>query len=173
MLCAQGVFSLCRYRGSILVYVCGTTSTTEGRPGRWRLKEDVEDLSDFDEGLGPFGGDWNDKISSVEMARCYMRAWEHAGEGGASLTLYRDIPTSMLLGGATGYPPSGRRSATSGIGDRNTDHRRIVSHRVTSAARGGARRMLKTRRLRASCSPTFSARGTKRALSRTSRLVAG
>ena len=68
--------------------------------GAWTLapEEYVEDLSDFDEGLGLFGGDWNDKISSVEMARCYMRAWEHAAEGGASLTLYRDNPNLHAIG---------------------------------------------------------------------------
>lgn len=61
-------------------------------------EEYVDNLSEFDEGLGIFGGDWNDKISSIQVARCYCRAWEHAYEGGASLTIYRDTPSLGTLG---------------------------------------------------------------------------
>lgn len=68
--------------------------------GSWTLapEEYVDDLTQFDEGLGWFGGDWNDKISSVQMGRCYCYAWEHTHEGGASLTLYEDTPNLHILG---------------------------------------------------------------------------
>ena len=66
--------------------------------GHWTLapEEYVDDLTQWDEGLGLFGGDWNDRISSVQMGRCYCQAWEHTladGEG-ALLTLYEDTPKS-------------------------------------------------------------------------------
>jgi hypothetical protein len=61
-------------------------------------EEYVPDLTEFDEGLGPFDGDWNDKISSVQMARCYMQAWEDINEGGASLTLHQDTPDLHAIG---------------------------------------------------------------------------
>ena len=58
----------------------------------------VPDLTEFDEGLGVFGGDWNDKISSVQMARCYMQAWSDINEGGHTITLYQDTPDLHALG---------------------------------------------------------------------------
>jgi hypothetical protein len=61
-------------------------------------EEYVPDLTEFDEGLGPFDGDWNDKISSVQMGRCYMQAWEDINEGGATLTLHQDTPDLHVLG---------------------------------------------------------------------------
>lgn len=68
--------------------------------GSWTLapEEFVADLSEFDEGLGLFGGDWNDRISSVQMGRCRMQAWEHIDEGGATLFLSGDTPDLHALG---------------------------------------------------------------------------
>jgi hypothetical protein len=66
----------------------------------WTLapEEFVADLSEFDEGLGLFGGDWNDRISSVQMGRCHMQAWEHTEENGATITLTQDTPNLHVLG---------------------------------------------------------------------------
>lgn len=55
-------------------------------------EEYVPDLTEFDEGLGLFGGDWNDKISSIQMGRCSCQLWEDINEGGATITLTRDTP---------------------------------------------------------------------------------
>ena len=62
-------------------------------PDEW-----VPDLTEFDEGLGVFGGDWNDKISSIQMGRCWCEAWEHTNEGGAHLVLWEDTPNLHILG---------------------------------------------------------------------------
>jgi hypothetical protein len=61
-------------------------------------EEYVPDLRDFDEGLGLFGGDWNDRISSVQMGRCYMQAWADINEGGETLTLFQDHPNLHVIG---------------------------------------------------------------------------
>jgi hypothetical protein len=68
----------------------------------WTLapEEYYPDLTEIVGGLGLFGGNWNDKISSVQMARCYCAAWENIeSQGlGASLTLYQDTPNLHILG---------------------------------------------------------------------------
>ena len=57
------------------------------------------DLTEFDNGLGPFDGDWNDKISSVGIrGRCWFRGWEDADWGCDSLILYEDTPDLGRLG---------------------------------------------------------------------------
>lgn len=68
----------------------------------WTLgpEEYYPDLTEITGGLGLFGGDWNDKISSVQMARCYCVAWENIeSQGlGAKLILYQDTPDLHILG---------------------------------------------------------------------------
>jgi hypothetical protein len=58
----------------------------------------VPDLTEFDAGLGLFGGDWNDKISSIQMGRCWCQVWEDINEGGASLTFSVDKPELDSIG---------------------------------------------------------------------------
>jgi hypothetical protein len=41
---------------------------------------------------------WNDKISSIEMGRCYCQAWEHINEQGSSVTFYEDVPELDSIG---------------------------------------------------------------------------
>ncbi|WP_119269359.1 hypothetical protein [Taklimakanibacter deserti] len=60
--------------------------------------EYVDDMMQFDDGLGLFGGDWNDIMSSVLVARCHCVAWEHIHDGGASITFYSDTPNLHELG---------------------------------------------------------------------------
>jgi hypothetical protein len=49
----------------------------------------IPNLKDFHSGLGLFGGNWNDRIVSVDLvAHTKAVAWEHANRGGASLTLF-------------------------------------------------------------------------------------
>jgi hypothetical protein len=62
----------------------------EGDSTSFAPNDYVPDLTEFDAGLGLFGGDWNDKISSIQMGRCWFQGWEDINEGGASLTLYED-----------------------------------------------------------------------------------
>ena len=61
-------------------------------------EEYVDDLTEFDEGLGLFGGDWNDKISSIQLGRCYCEVWEDTSQRGASLILYQDTPNLGAIG---------------------------------------------------------------------------
>lgn len=61
-------------------------------------EEFADDLTEFDEGLGWFEGDWNDKISSVQMGRCYCYAWEDTFWNGASITLSEDTPDLRAIG---------------------------------------------------------------------------
>jgi hypothetical protein len=66
----------------------------------WTLAPDeyVPDLTEFDEGLGIFGGDWNDKISSIQLGRCWCQIWEHTNEQGASLSFFEDKPELDSMG---------------------------------------------------------------------------
>ena len=50
----------------------------------------VDDLTEFDEGLDVFSGDWNDKISSLQMGRCWCQVWEDVSQGGASISFFED-----------------------------------------------------------------------------------
>ena len=45
----------------------------------------------------PFS-DWNDKISSIQMARCWCQAWEDINEGGSSVSFYEDKPQLDSIG---------------------------------------------------------------------------
>ncbi|MCV3208607.1 hypothetical protein OHD62_27035 [Mesorhizobium sp. YC-39] len=61
-------------------------------------EEYVNDLTQFDAGLGWFEGDWNDKISSVQMGRCYCIAWADINQQGDRLILYEDTPNLHIFG---------------------------------------------------------------------------
>lgn len=61
-------------------------------------EEYADDLTRFDAGLGWFEGDWNDKISSVQMGRCYCIAWADINQQGARLVLYEDTPNLHIFG---------------------------------------------------------------------------
>ena len=44
----------------------------------------IRDLRDFDAGLGVFGGNWGDKISSIEVkGHCRWQGWEMRDRGGS------------------------------------------------------------------------------------------
>lgn len=60
--------------------------------------EGAFDLSEYDDGLGVFGGDWNDKISSIQMGRCRCEAWEHRNHQGASITFWSDVEELDTIG---------------------------------------------------------------------------
>ena len=62
-------------------------------------EEYVADLTEVDGGLPWFDGNWNDRISSVQMARCYCQAWADVNQvGGDSLTLFEDTPNLHIIG---------------------------------------------------------------------------
>lgn len=61
-------------------------------------EEYVPRLSQFDEGLGLFGGDWNDKISSIRMGQCWCENWADRDRGGDYLPLWEDTPNLHILG---------------------------------------------------------------------------
>ena len=49
----------------------------------------IPNLKGFDAGLGLFGGNWNDRITSVDLlGNTKAIAWEHIDRGGSSLTLF-------------------------------------------------------------------------------------
>jgi hypothetical protein len=58
----------------------------------------VDDLTQFDAGLGLFGGDWNDKISSIRMGRCWCEVWEDTKQRGSHLVFYEDQPELDSIG---------------------------------------------------------------------------
>ena len=68
----------------------------EGNYGTLYPNGYMPDLTEVDFTL--FGGDWNDKISSIQMGRCWFQGWEDINENGASLTLYEDTPELDSIG---------------------------------------------------------------------------
>ena len=67
----------------------------EGGYGTLAPNDYVPDLTKLSDGLF---GNWNDKISSIQMGRCWCQAWEDINEGGSSISFYEDKPELDSIG---------------------------------------------------------------------------
>jgi hypothetical protein len=67
----------------------------QGGYGTLAPNDYVPDLTKLSDGLF---GNWNDKISSIQMGRCSCQAWEDINQGGSSLSLYQDTQELDSIG---------------------------------------------------------------------------
>ena len=67
----------------------------QGGYGTLAPNDYLPDLTKLSDGLF---GNWNDKISSIQMGRCSCQAWEDINQGGSSLSLYQDTQELDSIG---------------------------------------------------------------------------